>query len=134
MFTRSRKMAAMSDQAMLFSFELLSFEGNYERMTNLFNFSATYEVIIRYAEAMLRTNKKSFLNQLLNRADHREEEAFGKTADSFIAAFTHLYEILLQHFSADELADAVKSSSNVASNYSLNQFTGFLKKKLFKRK
>lgn len=133
LFTRSRKMAAMSDQAMLFSFELLSFEGNYERMTNLVDSSATYEVIIRYAEAMLLTNKKSFLKQLLNRADHREESAFEKTADTFIAAFTHFYEILLQHYSADELADAVKSSSKFASYYSPNQFTDFLKKKLFKR-
>jgi hypothetical protein len=125
--TRSRRMAAYNDSAMLFSFQLLDHEEKYKKMLEFIKERTPYHLIIQYAEKMISADRKSFLKELLHKSDDFYSWQDKKADQEGDSLFVELLAILQKHYSKSEIQWAIKNVE-MASRYSRpNRFVQYVK-------
>jgi hypothetical protein len=122
---RSRYLTEDNLSAMTFSFQLLDYENNYKKMITYVDSNASYEVILKYSEKMVLTNRNEFLKNLLYKGDRYDMEYH-----SIEPVFLELFNFLRKCYSMEELNLAVKEVERKGMYHWPNGFVQFLSKNL----
>ena len=130
LLTRARQLASYNFDAMLFSFQLLDYEGNYKKMTVYVDSNATYQVIVRYAENMILSDRNNFLKQITCRTDNIRENYAQIGMEELQLLFKQLLDILLKHYAKEELLLFIKDAWKSSRYYSPNRFVVFMNENL----
>jgi len=126
---KARRAASYDYAAMAFSFLMMQFEEDYNKMINYVDSSATYGIIVRFADQMAVGNREAFLKQMLNRTDNQTEIAQTEELD-LLKIFEELMDILLRYFPADSLKIAIKRVGRPGYFYTPNRFVNYLSQML----
>lgn len=128
--TRARQLASYNSDAMLFSFQLLDYEGNYKKMIGYVDSNATYQIIVRYAENMVLSDRNSFLKQITCRTDNIRENYAQIGSEELPLLFKQFLDILLKHYAKEELLLSIKDAWRASHYYSPNRFVVFMNESL----
>jgi hypothetical protein len=128
LLARARQAATSHFPAMLFSFQLLAHEGNYKKMVDYADSSATYEVLLQFADKMALADHQKFLYALIYRLDHQHDH--DTTIENLQPTLTDLSNILLKRYQTEELTHTLKSSEKTFRYLTPNKFIVFMRAKL----
>ncbi len=111
MFIKARRASSNYDRrATDFCFALLDKEKNYKKMINIIDSYTPYEIIYRYFEPMVLTDKSLLLKAIVDKSESYSWRFTNSEKDT--ASFPALLEELLKHYPADYLKKVITHASH----------------------
>jgi hypothetical protein len=128
MFTKARNTSyGQNSKGILFSFQLLDYEEKYKKMIELINSNTRYDIIAKYADKMLLTDKAGFVHAIMNKDDSFPFRYSSAETENEVV-FAELSAILLKHYSKKELIMIIEHRKKSSYYYRLNDFLAYLVK------
>lgn len=129
--TKARQAAqSYNYAAAAFCFQLMDHEKGYKKMIGYIHSTTSYSLILPYAEPMILTDKAGFLQALLTKYDSYGwtlgYEKFAADRDCFLT----LMEVVVKHYTASVVKDAISSVKKSRSYFQPNRFVEYLEKNL----
>jgi len=128
----ARQMAYYDSNAAAFSLALLESEGNYARLIDYIDEKIDYQVISRYAPALILKAPQRFLEKLMSRMDNHEDRNWHQyEPETLNDCLKDLYTLLLKHYSVETLTLITKKGKSTYRNWS-NLLVNYLNQRITK--
>ena len=119
-----------NSNAVEFCFKLMDYEKSYKKMIDYIDSYTSYNIILKYFEPMVLTEKDKLLNAIIKKSDSSWAYSGGSGKDD--SCFPDLFDIAEKHYSADYLKMVINSIEKGKLYYynRSNNFIEYAKRRL----
>jgi hypothetical protein len=117
------RQASHHSAAMDFSFKLMDYEKKYKKMIEYINEYTSYNLIARYAEKMILTDKNGFLKGML----HKYDNLYQMEDENIVSDLTLIVDILYKYCTKSEIQLAINHAGRVGWSFKPNMLIAHIK-------